>query len=133
MEGSVNKMASSLPETLSHCILKLPNDAGFLQFMRESSTVQIGGVVSSFQYTRNEGGKDAVIEIVPIGGSLGGNCTVRHELSLLSQRTDANSVTFLVQDKGTLFPCSTQNRKIISPILKASVEATLSCQLLSKA
>lgn len=120
---------AGLPESLNNCVLTLDGSNDYLHFLQPSSTVESKGVVSSYQYHRPTGLDSAAVDIVPIGGYLAsGFCTVRHQLDLIGKpsATD-NEVKYRVRDTGFMEPCSTANRKILSPVLVASANATLSC------
>lgn len=110
-------------------MLTIDDNGGYLSFLQPSSTVEVQGVVGSYQYHRPTNGKEALVNVVPVGGSLGkGFCTVRHELSLEGPPSATeSSVIYRVRDRGYLEPCSTAQGKILSPMLVASAGATLEC------
>lgn len=123
--------ATGLPQSLHDCVLTLDDSAGggHLHFLQPSSTVEVKGVVSSYQY-RPIADNSAEIDVVPVGGSLGnGYCTVRHELELTAKPTSsAKEVTYRVQDTGVMEPCSTADGRILSPVVvMPRAEATLAC------
>lgn len=118
-----------LPDSLNNCVLTLDGSNDYLHFLQPSATVETKGVVSSYQYNRPTGLDSASIYIVPIGGHLGSDfCTVTHQLDLIGKPSATyNQVKYRVRDTGFMEPCSTADRKILSPVLVASADATLVC------
>ncbi len=119
---------AGLPESLNNCVLTLDGDGGYLHFLQPSATVEVQGVVGSYQYHRPTGA-GAAVDVVPVGGSLAqGYCTVRHELALTGEPTATDrEVRYRVHDRGFMEPCSTARGKVLSPVLVAEANATLAC------
>ena len=120
---------AGLPESLNNCVLTLDKNGGYLHFLQPSATVEVQGVVSSYQYHRPNSGFKAAVDVVPVGGTLAkGYCTVRHEITLTGEPTATDrEVHYRVQDKGFMEPCSSASGTILSPVLVAEAGATLVC------
>jgi hypothetical protein len=119
---------AGLPESLNNCVLTLDGGGGYMHFLQPSATVEVQGIIGSYQY-RRPNGVDAAVDVVPVGGSLAqGYCTVRHELALTGSATATErEVHYRVHDRGFMTPCSTASGRLLSPVLVAEADATLAC------
>lgn len=128
-------LADGLPPSLKNCSLAVGPGPRFLQFLVPSNLVRSGDVTSSFQYHRPIGSQ-AMIDVIPMGGTLGKDvCTVRHDITLSGKPSlvvlpdGSQGRQYPIVDAGSMQRCSgARERRTIIPASAEPMPGLLVCR-----